>query len=452
MARDEQLIGHATALALANFGVSGRPVPIAVIHALARIKAAMATANQRFEARTGIGKELAEAIASAAREVAEGRWDNEFKIDAIQTGSGTSSNMNVNEVVAALATRRLSGQTVHPNDHVNASQSTNDAFPTAIRIAALLALRDVLMPGLATLRDSLAARRDAFAHVVKAGRTHLMDASPITLGQEFGGYHAQIVEAIARLDQTCMRVAAVPLGGTATGNGLNAPAGVAQLAIDELARETSLPLVPVPNRFAAQGSQDALVELSGQLRVAAIAMFKIANDIRLLASGPRTGLGEIRLPELQPGSSIMPGKVNPILCEVVTQVAAQVIGHDATIAFAGTQGTLELNTYLPVIAVNLLDMINLLGRAALDFAKRCVDGIEADEERCRQFAELTPSIATALNLLIGYDAASEVVRRSLAENRTIRSVLAELGTLSENEIDEALDVDKMAAGSQRQTD
>lgn len=452
MARDEQLIGHATALALANFGVSGRPVPIAVIHALARIKAAMATANQRFEARTGIGKELAEAIASAAREVAEGRWDNEFKIDAIQTGSGTSSNMNVNEVVAALATRRLSGQTVHPNDHVNASQSTNDAFPTAIRIAALLALRDVLMPGLATLRDSLAARRDAFAHVVKAGRTHLMDASPITLGQEFGGYHAQIVEAIARLDQTCMRVAAVPLGGTATGNGLNAPAGVAQLAIDELARETSLPLVPVPNRFAAQGSQDALVELSGQLRVAAIAMFKIANDIRLLASGPRTGLGEIRLPELQPGSSIMPGKVNPILCEVVTQVAAQVIGHDATIAFAGTQGTLELNTYLPVIAVNLLDMINLLGRAALDFAKRCVDGIEADEERCRQFAELTPSIATALNLLIGYDAASEVVRRSLAENRTIRSVLAELGTLSKNEIDEALDVDKMAAGSQRQTD
>ena len=446
MAHDEILIGHATELALANFRVSGRSMPIAVVHALARIKAAMATANQRFEAQTGIDTELANAIRDAATEVADGRWDDHFHVDAFQTGSGTSTSMNVNEVVASLASRRVTDRTVHPNDHVNASQSTNDTFPTAIRIAALLNIRDVLLPGLTLLRDSLAARSVAFAYVVKAGRTHLMDASPITLGQEFGGYHAQIEEAIARLDETCLRVAAVPLGGTATGNGLNAPDGVAELAIADLARDMGLPLTPSPNRFAAQGSQDALVELSGQLRVAAVAMFKIANDVRLMASGPRAGLAEISLPELQPGSSIMPGKVNPVLCEVVTQVAAQVIGNDAAIAFAGTQGTLELNTYMPVIAVNLLDMIELLGRSASDFATRCVDGIEADAERCRQLAELSPSISTALNLLIGYDAATEVVRRALAENRTIRSILVEQGTLDEQQIDEVLNVETMAAG------
>ncbi len=451
VAHDENLVGHATELALANFGVSGRPMPIAIVHALARIKAAMATANERFVAQTGIDADLANAIRVAATEVADGRWDDHFQVEAFQTGSGTSTNMNVNEVIASLASSSLADRTVHPNDHVNASQSTNDTFPTAIRMAALLGIRDVLLPGLTLLRDSLAGRSIAFGDVVKAGRTHLMDASPITLGQEFGGYHAQIDEAIERIEQTCRRVAAVPLGGTATGNGLNAPTGVAELAIADLAQQTGLPLLPVTNRFAAQGSQDALVELSGQLRVAAVAMFKIANDIRLLASGPRTGLAEIRLPELQPGSSIMPGKVNPILCEVVTQVAAQAMGNDATIAFAGTQGTLELNTYLPVIAVNLLDMISLLGRSASDFATRCVDGIEADAERCRYFAELSPSIAAGLNLLIGYDAATDVVRRALAENRTVRSVLVEQGDLDDKQIDAVLNVDTLAAGDQPPT-
>jgi fumarate hydratase class II len=434
-------------LALANFGVSGRPMPLAVIRSLARIKAAMAAANGRFDSQTGIDAELAEAIRAAALEVADGGRDDEFRIDAYQTGSGTSTNMNVNEVIATLAGRRLTDRDVHPNDHVNASQSSNDVFPTAIRIAALVEIGEVLLPGLSLLSGSLGGRSVAFATVVKSGRTHLMDASPVTLGQEFAGYQAQIDEAIERLQQTCLRVAVVPLGGTATGNGLNCPAGVAELAIAELASDTGLPLRPASNRFALQGSQDALVELSGQLRGAALAMFKIANDVRLMASGPRTGLGEIRLPELQPGSSIMPGKVNPILCEVVTQVAAQAIGNDAAIAFAGSQGTLELNTYLPVIAINLLDTITLLGRSASDFARRCVDGIEADVERCRQLAELSPSTAAALNRLIGYDAATEVVRRALSEDRAIRSVLIEQGVLDTAQIDAALDVDRLAAGT-----
>ena len=447
MTFNEDLTGHATKLALTNFGVSGKPIPIDIVHALARIKSAMAFANSRFATVTGIDADLADAIMTAANEVAGGQWDEQFNIDVFQTGSGTSTNMNVNEVVAALATRRLTDRTVHPNDHVNASQSTNDTFPTAIRIAVVAKIRDLLLPGLARLHDSLGGRSKAFATVVKAGRTHLMDASPITLGQEFGGYQAQIAESMERLEQTCDRVLAVPLGGTATGNGLNAPTGVADLAIEELTRTTGLALRAAPNRFAAQGSQDALVELSGQLRVTAVAIFKIANDIRLLASGPRTGLAEIHLPELQPGSSIMPGKVNPILCEVVTQVAAQVIGNDTAIGFAGTQGALELNAYLPVIAVNLLDSINLLGRSASDFATRCVDGIEADVERCRTFAEMSPAIATALNLVLGYDAATSIVEQALASNRTIRAVVLERGLLGTEQIDAILDIDAMAAGS-----
>ena len=447
MAFDKELIGHATELALINFEVSGRPTPIGIVHALARVKSAMASANSRFPDLTGIDDELAAAIIASATEVADGRWDDQFRIDVFQTGSGTSSNMNVNEVVAALASRRLSGRTVHPNDHVNASQSTNDVFPTAIRIAAMTEVRDVLLPGLTALRDSLAGRSVAFASVVKAGRTHWMDASPITLGQEFGGYRAQIAEAIERIDQTCARVAAIPLGGTATGNGLNAPIGVADLAIEELVQTTALPLHAAPDRFASQASPDALVELSGQLRGTAVAMFKIANDIRLLASGPRTGLAEIHLPELQPGSSIMPGKVNPVLCEVVTQVAAQVIGNDAAIAFAGSQGTLEMNTYLPVIAANLLDSISLLGRSAADFSARCVDGIEADVARCRAFAELTPAVATALNLVIGYDAATRIAEQAVAEGRSVRAVLEDSGLVDTGRIDAILDLDTMAAGS-----
>lgn len=445
-ARGEELIGEATQMALTNFNVSGRPIPIVVVHALARIKAAMAQANARLAgAETGIDDELADAIAASADEVAAGHWDEYFTVDVFQTGSGTSTNMNVNEVIATLATRRLLGRIVHPNDHVNASQSTNDTFPTAVRIAALLEVRDTTLTGLRRLRDALAGRSDAFASIVKAGRTHLMDASPITLGHEFGGYRAQVDEAIERLEQTLSRVAGVPLGGTATGNGLNAPAGVADAAIDELARVTGLPLRPSTNRFAAQGSHDALVELSAQIRGAAVALFKIANDIRLLASGPRTGIGEITLPALQPGSSMMPGKVNPVLCEVATQVAAQVIGNDATVAFAGTQGTLELNAYLPVIATNLLDSARLVGRAAADFAQHCVEGIEANEARCRAYAESSPAIATALNLLIGYDAATGIVQIAMRDDRLVRSVLADSGLVDPAAIDAILDIDAMAA-------
>ena len=452
MANDEQLYGRATELALANFTVSGRPTPLAVVHALARIKAAMATANRRFAEETGIDDELAAAIAAAAAEVADGRCDEQFGVDVFQTGSGTSTNMNVNEVVATLATRRLaaadppSDRKVHPNDHVNASQSTNDTFPTAIRIAALVGVRDVLVPGLTRLAEALGGRADAFATVVKAGRTHLMDASPIMLGHEFGGYRSQVTEAIERIADTTRRVASVPLGGTATGNGLNAPVGAAAIAIEELNRSTGLSLRPAADRFATQGGQDALVELSGQVRAAAVGLFKIANDIRLLASGPRTGFAEIVLAELQPGSSIMPGKVNPVLCEVVTQVAVQVVGNDAAVAFAGTQGTLELNTYLPVMAVNLLDSINLLGRAADAFATRCVDLIEADVERCRAYAELSPSVATSLNLVIGYDAAAGVVKEALASGRSIRAVLVERHLVDEAQLEGLLDVDRLAAG------
>ena len=440
------LVGPATRLAMSNFAVSGRPMAMSVVRSLVVIKRAMANSNAQFSDFTGIDGSIATAIGVAADEILRGDWDDQFRIDTFQTGSGTSTNMNVNEVIASLAQRELRGSSIHPNDHVNASQSTNDVFPTAVRMAALAEIRDVLMPGLDALHDALRNRADEFADVVKAGRTHLMDASPITLGQEFGGYAAQIAESRERIDDTCVRVAAVPLGGTATGNGLNAPDGVADLAIAEIARSTGLAVYPAADRFASQSSPDALVELSGQLRVTATAMFKIANDIRLLASGPNTGLGEIRLPELQPGSSIMPGKVNPVLCEVVTQVAAQVIGNDATIGFAGSQGTLEMNTYLPVIADNLLTSISLLGRAAADFGLRCVLGIEADRDRCRVYAEASPAVATALNVLIGYDAATSLVLRSRVEGRSLREVLLDSGLVDAAEIDSVLDVDRLARG------
>ena len=444
----QDIAGPVTRLARENFQVSGRPMPTPIIRALVTIKRSMALANAQFTDATGVDVATADAIVQAADDVLRGDWDDQFSIDVFQTGSGTSTNMNVNEVLAALAERHLVGSRVHPNDHVDASQSTNDVFPTAVRIAALSEIRDVLLPGLDVLHDALIDRAETFADVVKAGRTHLMDASPITLGQEFGGYAAQIAEARHRLADTCVRVAAVPLGGTATGNGLNAPAGVADIAIADLARSTGLALSAAQNRFASQASPDALVELSGQLRVAATALFKIANDIRLLASGPNTGLAEIRLPELQPGSSIMPGKVNPVLCEVVTQVAAQVIGHDATVAFAGSQGTLEMNTYLPVIADNLLTSISLLGRAAADFGTRCVLGIEADRDRCRAFAEASPAVAAALNPLIGYDAATQLVQRALTEQRPLRDVVGDSGLLDASEIAGALDVDALARGTQ----
>jgi fumarate hydratase class II len=420
---------------------------MSIIRALVVIKRSMALANARYPEITGVDAAIADAISRAADEVLRGDWDDQFAIDTFQTGSGTSTNMNVNEVLAALAARHLAGTIVHPNDHVNASQSTNDVFPTALRIAVLSEVRDVLMPGLDMLRDGLIDRAEEFADVVKAGRTHLMDASPITLGQEFGGYAAQIAEARDRLSDTMVRVAAIPLGGTATGNGLNAPDGVADMAIADIARATGLAVYATANRFASQASPDSLVELSGQLRVTATAMFKIANDIRLLASGPHAGFAEIWIPELQPGSSIMPGKVNPVLCEVVTQVAAQVVGHDAAVGFAGSQGTLEMNTYLPVIADNLLAAVSLLGRAAGDFGSRCVLGIEADRDRCRAYAQASPAIAAALNPLIGYDVATQLVRRAEAEHRTLRDVVLDSGVLDPGQVDAALDVDRLARGS-----
>jgi fumarate hydratase class II len=407
----------------------------------------MAIANANFADSTGVDRTTADAIVAAADHVASGAWDREFELDMFQTGSGTSTNMNVNEVLASLAMKHDRRLRVHPNDHVNASQSTNDVFPTAVRIAVLLEIRDLLDPGLRALQEALIDRADAFADVVKAGRTHLMDASPIMLGQEFGGYAAQIAEARVRLSESSVRVAAIPLGGTATGNGVNVPEGLADIAIAELARATGLSLQPAPNRFASQASPDALVEVSGQLRVAATGLFKIANDIRLLASGPHTGLAEIRLPELQPGSSIMPGKVNPILCEVVTQVAAQVIGCDATVAFAGSQGTLEMNTYLPVIGENLLASTTLLGRAASDFAKRCVAGIEADVARCRRFAEASPAVAAALNTVIGYDQAASLVQQSQREGRPLREVVIDSGLLGGAPIDDIMNVERLARGT-----
>ncbi len=433
-------------MAQTNFQVSGRPVQLSIIRALVLVKQAMARANAQRADDSGVDALMAEAISRAADEVARGDWDDQFTIDTFQTGSGTSTNMNVNEVLASLASRHLDGRPVHPNDHVNASQSTNDVFPTAVRIAALCEIRDVLMPGLDVLHTALVDRATAFADVVKAGRTHLMDASPITLGQEFGGYAAQIAEARERLADTMVRVAAVPLGGTATGNGLNAPHGVAEFALAELVRTTGVALHAAPNRFASQASPDGLVELSGQLRVTATGLFKIANDLRLLASGPHTGFAEIRLPELQPGSSIMPGKVNPVLCEVVTQVAAQVMGHDATIGFAGSQGTLEMNTYLPVIADNLLSAISLLGRAAGDFGIRCVRGIEADRDRCRAFALASPALAAALNPLLGYDVATQLVRRAEAEHRPLRDVVLDSGLLEPSQVESAFDVTELARG------
>lgn len=439
----QHLYGHATELALTNFSVSGRPVPTRIIHALARVKAAWAQVNATHD--TGVSPGVAQAIVAAAAEVASGEHDDHFMIDVLQTGSGTSTNMNVNEVIANIATHRL-GVPVHPNDHVNASQSTNDTFPTAIRIAAIEATNDTLVPGLTTLRDSLSALAAEHTDTVKAGRTHLMDASPITFGQEADAWAAQVTEAIERIHSTLPRLARVPLGGTATGNGLNVPAGAAAECVAILSRELGIPLEAAPNAMALQGGQDALAEMSGQVRAAALALHKIANDLRLLASGPRTGLAEIVLAELQPGSSIMPGKVNPVIPEVVTQVVAQVIGHDATVAFAVSQGTLQLNTYLPVIGVNLLDAIELVGRSARDLATRCVDRLEVDAAKMSAYAERTPSSAAGLNLVIGYDRAAAVVRRAIAEDISVREVLERDEELSPEEIDRALDVHRQARG------
>lgn len=433
-----------TQRAVENFPVSGRRLGRAHIAALARIKAAAAKVN----AELGIvAQPVAEAIAQAAAEVAEGRWDDQFPIDVFQTGSGTSSNMNTNEVLATLAGERL-GSPVHPNDQVNASQSSNDVFPSSIHIAATAAISEDLLPALGHLAGALEAKATEFETVVKAGRTHLMDATPVTLGQEFGGYAAQVRYGQERLRATLPRVAELPLGGTAVGTGINTPPGFAAAVIAELARTTGLPLTEARNHFEAQGARDGLVELSGQLRTIAVGLTKIVNDLRWMSSGPRTGLAEINLPDLQPGSSIMPGKVNPVIPEVVAMVAAQVVGNDATVAMAGASGNFELNVMLPVIARNLLESIALLANAARLLADRTVAGITANVERAREYAESSPSVVTPLNRYIGYEEAAKVAKQSLAESKTIRQVVlergyVERGLLTEEQLDQALDVLRM---------
>jgi fumarate hydratase class II len=433
--------GAQTQRAVENFPISGRTLESAHIAALGHIKAAAARANADLGV---LDKDMAEAIAEAAEEVADGRWDDHFPIDVFQTGSGTSSNMNANEVIAALAAARL-GRRVHPNDHVNASQSSNDVFPSSIHIAATAAVRDDLIPALRHLEGVLNGRAVAFATVVKSGRTHLMDATPVTLGQEFGGYAAQVKLGVERLQAVLPRLAELPLGGTAVGTGINTPPGFAARVIGEVARATALPLTEARNHFEAQGARDGLVEASGALRTIAVSLTKIANDLRWMGSGPRAGLAEIRLPDLQPGSSIMPGKVNPVIPEAVCMVAAQVIGNDAAIAFGGASGNFELNVMLPMLARNILESIRLLANVSRLFADRCIEGIEADVGRCQEYAESSPSIVTPLNRYIGYEAAATVAKQALKERKTIRQVVLERGYVDDGkltlaQLDAALDV------------
>jgi fumarate hydratase class II len=426
----QELWGGETRKAIANFPVSGEPIPVAVARWLARIKAEAARVNADLGL---LDREKAEGIAAAADRVARGEFDDQFPIDVFQTGSGTSSNMNANEVIASLA-----GDGVHPNDDVNMGQSSNDVFPSAVHLAALDQMTNELVPALARLGESLETKAAEFDDVVKAGRTHLMDAVPITLGQEFGGYAAQVRQGSARVEATFGRVGQIPLGGTAVGTGLNTHPEFAERVRRRLFEETGLPVLPPADPFEAQGSRDALVEASGALRVVAVSLTKIANDIRLMGSGPRAGLMEIRLPELQKGSSIMPGKVNPVIPEVVTQVAAQVVGNDAAITVGGLQGHFELNVFVPVIARNLLQSIALLANASRLLADKCVDGIEANREVCERYAELTLSAATALNPYVGYDKASEIVKEAVVSGRPLRDVARDAG-VSDEVLDKALD-------------
>ena len=440
----DALYAAQTQRAVENFPISGRGLSSHHIAALGQIKRAAAIANAELGVLPG---PVADAIVAAADEVIAGRHDDQFPIDVFQTGSGTSSNMNTNEVVATLASRRL-GQPVHPNDHVNASQSSNDVFPSSIHIAAVQAVTSELIPGLEVLAASLEARSAAFADVVKSGRTHLMDATPITLGQEFSGYATQVRYGIDRVRAALPRLCELPLGGTAVGTGINTPPGFSARVIELVAEHTGLPLVEAHNHFEAQAAQDSLVETSGAVRTIAVSLVKIANDLRWMGSGPRTGLGELALPDLQPGSSIMPGKVNPVLPEATVQVAAQVIGNDAAIAFAGAQGNFDLLVMLPVMARNLLESITLVGNVSRVLAERCVDGLVANVERCRELAESSPSIVTPLNRIIGYEAAASIAKHSVKANLTVADAVRDLGYVQRGEISEeqlaaALDVTAM---------
>jgi len=439
---DEARWGAQTQRAVDNFPISGERIDRRLIAALAAIKGASATVNGRLGV---LEKDMAKAIHDAASDVSTGMYDDHFPIDVFQTGSGTSSNMNMNEVLASVATERL-GRPVHPNDHVNASQSSNDVFPSAIHLASLRFVQLELLPALAHLERALRKKAKEFATVVKSGRTHLMDATPVTLGQEFGGYATQVKDARERIEAALPAVGVLPLGGTAVGTGINAPKTFARSVVKRLADNMDAPLSEAKDHFAAQGSRDALVGLSGDLRVLAVALTKIANDLRWMGSGPRAGLAEIRLPDLQPGSSIMPGKVNPVLCEAVTQVAAQVMGNDAAVAFAGSQGNFELNVYLPVIARNLLQSIRLLSNVSRLFADKCVAGIEANVDRMKAYAESSPALGTALNPFIGYEKAAELVKKSAQTGRSIRELVLEQGLMTDEELDRALDVLGMTRG------
>jgi len=431
----DELWGGETQKAVENFQVSGEPIPRHVARWLGRIKAAAARVNAELGL---LDADKAELIAAAGDRIAAGELDDQFPIDVFQTGSGTSSNMNANEVMATLA-----GEGVHANDDVNMGQSSNDVFPSAVHLAALEQLTHDLVPALDRLAQSLEAKASEFDDVVKSGRTHLMDAVPVTLGQEFAGYAAQVRQSIARIGSTLERVGQIPLGGTAVGTGLNTHPEFAERVRARLSEETGLTILPPADPFEAQAARDGLVEASAAMKVVAVSLTKIANDIRLMGSGPRAGLAEIALPELQKGSSIMPGKVNPVIPEVVTQVAAQVIGNDGAITVGGMQGHFELNVFVPVIARNLLDSIRLLSAAARLFAEKCVDGIEANRETCERYAELTLSAATALNPYIGYDKATEIVKEAAASGRSLREVAREAG-VDEETLDKALDYREMA--------
>jgi fumarate hydratase class II len=430
-----------TQRAVENFPISGQPIEHELIAGLALIKGAGAQVRAK---RGLLDQTKADAIAAAADEVARGDWDAHFPIDVFQTGSGTSSNMNANEVLASLAAERL-GTAVHPNDDVNDPLSSNDQFPSAIHVAATKAVVRELRPALAHLAEALETKAGDFAGVVKSGRTHLMDATPVTLGQEFAGYAAQVRYGVERLDAALPRVAELPLGGTAVGTGINAPAGFAADVIAMIAADTGLPFTEARDHFEAQGARDGLVELSGVLKTIAVGLNKISNDIRWMGSGPRTGLTELFLPDLQPGSSIMPGKVNPVLCEAVCQVVAQVIGNDAAVAWSGAGGNFELNVMLPVLARNVLESIRLIANVSRVFADRCIAGIEANVERCLEYAESSPSIVTPLNHYVGYDEAAKIAKQALAERKTIREVVIERGhvasgAISEAKLDEVLNV------------
>jgi len=432
-----QLWGGETTKAVENFQISGERVPLPVIHWLGRIKGAAATINAELEL---LDSEIAGRIAVAGEEVGSGRHDEQFPIDVFQTGSGTSSNMNANEVIAALA-----GEGVHPNDHVNFGQSSNDVFPSAVHLAALDQATNALLPALEQLEAAFAAKAGEFAEVVKAGRTHLMDAVPVTLGQEFGGYAAQIRLGAARVRDALPRVAQIPLGGTATGTGLNTHPEFAERVRALLAEQNGLTISAAEDPFEAQANRDALVELSGALKVVAVSLTKIANDLAMMGSGPRAGIGEIFLPELQKGSSIMPGKVNPVIPEMVLQVAAQVIGNDTAITVGGLQGNFELNVRIPLIARNLLQSIQLLSTASAALTTKCVAGITANEEGCKRSAESTLAAATALNRYIGYDKAGAIVKEAAASGRLLREVALEQG-VDEETYEKAMNLRKMAAG------